>query len=339
MLKVSLLGMAHVHANGYARHLADHPEAEIHCVWDDDPARGKAAAAQFGAPFTADLNEAVEDPAVQGVVVNAPTAQHPAVYKAALAAGKHLFTEKALTITTAEADEIVRLVHETGVKFMISLPSRTRPEILFLKRVVDNGWLGGITLMRARIAHSAALDHWFSGGSAWFADEGLAGGGALFDLGCHTTDVMRWLMGPPKNVVAKLQNFSQAYPLDDNSVAVIEFQNGALGILDTAWVHRAGPNPYEFYGTEGYLSLGAAPGAGLVLNSTKVRPEGMGAEIRPTELPEPLPAPLDQWISAILHDTEMTITVEDGRNLTEMLEAIYTAAREGREVSVDSLAG
>ena len=333
MLRISLLGMAHVHANGYAQHVVNHKEAEIVCIWDDDSARGKAAAEQFGAPWTADLEEATGSADVEAVVVNAPTSQHPEVYEAALKHGKHLFTEKALTVTTADSDEIVRLVHDSGVKFMISLPSRTRPEILFMKQVIDKGWLGKITLMRARIAHSAALDKWFSGGSAWFADERLAGGGALFDLGCHTTDVMRWLMGAPKSVIAKVQNLSGAYPIDDNSAAVIEFESGALGILDTAWVHRAGPNPYELYGTDGYLDYGAAPGSGLVLTSTQLKVEGMSVTINPTDLPQPLSSPMDQWISAILHGTEMTITVEDGRNLTEMLELIYTAAREGREVT------
>ncbi|PIW18059.1 MAG: hypothetical protein COW34_04505, partial [Armatimonadetes bacterium CG17_big_fil_post_rev_8_21_14_2_50_66_6] len=76
-----------------------------------------------------------------------------------------------------------------------------------------------------------------------------------------------------------------------------------------------------------------APGSGLVLTSTQLKVEGMSVTINPTDLPQPLSSPMDQWISAILHGTEMTITVEDGRNLTEMLELIYTAAREGREVT------
>jgi len=333
MLRTALLSFAHVHANGYAEHVAKHEEAEICCIWDDDPERGKAAADKFSAPLIDDLEAVVGSPDVDAVVINAETSKHPAVIQAALRHGKHVFTEKALTVTTADADEIVRLVNDSGVKFMISLPSRTRSEILFMKQVLDKGLLGKITLMRARIAHSAALDKWFSGGSAWFADEPLAGGGALFDLGCHTTDVMRWFMGAPRSFIAKLQNFSEAYPIDDNSAAVIEFESGALGILDTGWVHRAGPNPYEIYGTEGYMGMNTSPDGGLTLMSTKLEADGIRGTIRPTNLPEALPAPMDQWISAILHGTPMTITVEDGRNLTEMLEGIYTAAREAREIT------
>lgn len=330
MLRIAMLSFAHVHANGYAEAVAKHPEATIQCIWDDDPERGRAAAERFGVPLYRDLGAVVGSPEVDAVVVNAPTSQHPEVIKAAIEHGKHVFTEKALTITTREADEIVDAVHRSGIKFMISLPSRTRPETLFMKQVLDRGWLGRVTLMRARVAHMAALDRWFHGGSAWFADEGLAGGGALFDLGCHTVDVMRWFLGEPKSVVAKIQNLSGAYPIDDNSVVVVEFKSGALGILDTAWVHRAGPNPVEVYGTEGYV--GRSPGGGLTLSSTQLRPEGIDGAITPSKLPDALPMPMEQWISAILHGTPMTITVEDGRNLTQLLEGAYRAAREKREI-------
>jgi predicted dehydrogenase len=325
-----MLSFAHVHANMYAQHVTDHPEAEIVAIWEDDEGRGEAATERFGVPYEMDLEQVLSRDDVDGVVINAYTSQHPWLYKAALDHNKHIFTEKALTIATEEADEIVAAVNASDVKFMISLPSRTRPETLFMRKVLDEGWLGDVTMMRARIAHSASLDHWFHGGSAWFADEELAGGGALFDLGCHTVDVMRWFMGKPKSVVAKINTFSDAYPIDDNSVIVVAFESGALGILDTSWVHRTGPNPMEIYGTEGYV--GRDPNGGLLLTSTHLEPEDVEGMIKPTKLPDPLPSPLEQWISAILHDTPMTITVEDGRNLTELLERAYQAARRGSEV-------
>jgi 1,5-anhydro-D-fructose reductase (1,5-anhydro-D-mannitol-forming) len=332
MVRIAMLGMAHVHANGYGDHVKKHADAKMTCIWDDDPARGKAASEKFGVPWYDDLDKVCASSDVDAVVINAPTSQHPEVMKAALKHKKHIFTEKALTVHTKDADDIVKLVNDSGVKFMISLPSRTRPEMLFMKDVLDKGLLGKITMMRARVAHNAALDKWFHDGSAWFADAKLAGGGALFDLGCHTTDIMRWYMGAPKSMIAKIQNFSGAYPIDDNTAAVIEFKNGALGILDTSWVHRAGPNPYEIYGTDGYMSLGAAPNSGLLINSTQLKAGDIQGYISPTSLPKAPPMPMDQWISAILNGTPMTITVEDGRNLTELLEGTYQSARSGKEV-------
>jgi len=336
MLRIAMLSFAHVHADGYARHVANHPEAEITCVWDDDEARGRPAAEKYGVDYSPDLVAVLNRADVDAVVVNATTIQHRDVLLAAARRDKHIFTEKALTITTAEANEVVAAVQASGARFMISLPSRTRPETLFLKKALDEGWLGQITMMRARVAHSAALGRWFKAGSLWFGDEAQAGGGALFDLGCHTADVMRWFLGEPASVIAKVQNFSRAYDIDDQTLAVIEFKDGALGFLDTSWVHSAGPNPVEIYGTEGYIGYDARDRK-IQLISQHLQPDGIKGTLSPAELPPALPAPMDQWISAILHDTPMTITIEDGRNLTHLLEGIYQAARTGREVQFNPL--
>lgn len=329
MLGICMLSFAHVHANGYAQRIVDHPDAELRCIWDDDPERGQAAAERFGVPWTADIEAALGRPDVDAAVVNSTTKDHPWVYKAALDHKKHLYTEKALTLSLADAEDVVAAVKRAGVKFMISLPQRTSPETLFMKQALDAGWLGQVTLMRARIAHSGGLDRWFKGGSAWFADADLAGGGAMFDLGCHIVDVMRWFMGQPKSVVAKINNLTGAYPIDDNSAVVVEFESGALGVLECSWAQRRGPRPWELYGTEGYV--GKDPFGGLILESTQLDPEGVQGLIRVGKLPPAEPHPMDQWLSAILHDTPMTITVEDGRNLTELMEGMYIASREGRE--------
>ncbi|HEY3283037.1 MAG TPA: Gfo/Idh/MocA family oxidoreductase [Armatimonadota bacterium] len=331
MPRIALLSFAHVHAHGYAQQVRDHKDAEIACIWDDDPARGKPAAEQYGVPYFSDLSKVLSDGSIDGVVVNAPTSQHPQVIGAAVEAGKNVFTEKALTVTTADSNRLVEAVRRKGIKFMISLPSRTNPEVLFLKKVVDDGLIGKVTLMRARIAHCAALDSWFHDGSAWFGDEKLAGGGALFDLGCHTVDVMRWILGEPASVIAKVNNYSGAYDIDDNSAAVVEFKNKALGILDVSWVHRAGPNTMELYGTEGFVGKGY-PGGGIVLQSKKALADGLEGTVHPSNLPKPPATPMNQWVASMVEDAPMTITVEDGRNLTELLEGIYTSSREGRSV-------
>jgi len=97
-----------------------------------------------------------------------------------------------------------------------------------------------------------------------------------------------------------------------------------------AHVHAAGPNPLEIYGTDGYLGYTGRPGDQIQLISSQLQPGEIQGTILPAKLPAPLPSPLEQWISAILHETPMTITVEDGRNLTQLLENIYQAAQSER---------
>ncbi|WP_156412915.1 Gfo/Idh/MocA family protein [Chthonomonas calidirosea] len=332
---VAMLSFAHVHARDYASQIESNPHLKLVAVWDEDPARGRMEAERRGVPFYAELDQVLNLAEVEAVVVNAPTFMHRDILVAAAQAKKHIFTEKALTITVQEATEVMRAVEDAGIRFMISLPSRTRPEILFAKKLIDENYLGDITLMRARVAHMAALDRWFSGGSAWFGEESKAGGGAFFDLGCHRVDIMRWFLGEPASVVAQMTNFSGAYEVDDNMVATVTFRSGAIGILDVSWVHRYGPNPLEIYGTQGYLGIDQGPaGPRIQLISQRVTSGEIQGCVTPSpsSLPKALPSPMEQWVNAIREGTTPTINIYDAWALTQMLENCYKAAREHREV-------
>jgi 1,5-anhydro-D-fructose reductase (1,5-anhydro-D-mannitol-forming) len=332
-VRVAMLSFAHVHAEGYANAVRDNARAEISVVWDELPERGKQMAERYGAPFEPDLERALGREDVDGGVVDAPTNIHQDIYYAACAAGRHIFTEKALTIRTRDADAVVKAVEESGIRFMVSLPARTRSETLFLRKVVDEGLIGDITYIRTRIAHSGALDRWFGGDKVWFTEPEPAGGGGLFDLGCHTVDVTRWLGGPPRAVAGRLNSITGIYPnVDDNAAIVVEFESGVLATMECAWVQRKGPSPMEIYGTEGYAAVGTLAGA-PVIQSTKVAEEDLRDGLHPHELPAALPSPLEQWLSSILEGAATTIGVRDGRNLTELLEACYLSSGENRAVT------
>ncbi len=331
-VRVAMLSFAHVHAEGYANAVREHPRAEITAVWDEVPERGKAMAEKHGAPFEPDLEACLAREDVDGGVVDAPTNIHPDVYYAACEARKHIFTEKALTIRTVDSDAVVKAVEESGIVFVVSLPQRTRPEVLWLRQVIAEKLIGDLTYIRTRIAHSGALDQWFGGDKAWFADPVPAGGGGLFDLGCHTVDVTRWLGGEPAAVACRLNSLTGIYPeVDDNAAAVVEFKSKVLACMECSWVQRMGPSPMELYGTEGYAAIGTLYDR-PVLKSKRAPEEDLDNGLHPRELPEALPKPLDQWISAILDQTTPTITVRDGRNLTEMLEACYRSAESNATV-------
>ena len=331
---ILMLSFAHVHARGYADQVRDHPDLEMLAVWDEDPLRGQAEADRYGVPFHAELEAALAVPELDAVVCAAPTSLHTEILIASARSGKHIFTEKSLTITVGEATDVMHAVEDAHIRFMISLPSRTRPEILFAKKVLDEGLLGEVTQMRARIAHSAALDKWFSGGSSWFGVVAQAGGGAFFDLGCHRVDVMRWFLGEPVSVVTQMNSFSGAYDIDDNMVSAVTFRNRAIGILDVSWVHRFGPNPLEIYGTGGYLGIEVAPnGPRIQLISSQLSAGDIQGYITPTNLPPALPSPMQQWVSSIKDGTSSSINIYDAWALVQLMDGCYTAGREAREVT------
>ena len=327
MIRIEKLSFAHVHAKGYANAVRENPETKLVAVWDEEEYGGKQIAEEYEIPFSTDLDQILGRDDVDAVVVDAVTSDHPRIMVAAAKAGKHIFTEKAMAITVAECDEIIDAVEKSGVRFMISMPQRCDSSILFAKRAIDEGLLGNITFGRFRIAHSAALDKWFSGPSAWFADPNRAGGGALFDLGCHPVYRMRWLMGEPKRTVSIMNNFTDNYPIDDNSASVVEFKNNAIGLVDCSWVHRSGPNLTEVYGTEGSIVIGQ----GDLQFQTRQLSEEKQAEYL-ADMPNPSPSSMQQWINAILHGEPMSITIQDGRDLTELMQGFYMANEQGKSI-------
>src|SRR4051812_30156890 len=98
-LGIALLSFAHVHAKGYADQVRDNPDCEVLAIWDEDAARGRAEAEKRNVPFYEEYDSVLALTEIDGVVVNAPTSMHRDILVAAAQAGKHIFTEKSLTIT------------------------------------------------------------------------------------------------------------------------------------------------------------------------------------------------------------------------------------------------
>lgn len=329
MVNVAMLSFWHVHAPGYAKEVQAHPGARITVVWDEDEKRGQEWADKLGVPFEPDLEKAVSRPDVDGVVVDAPTQMHTDVILAALRAKRHVFTEKVVALTVQEVDRIGRAAALAGVHFVVSFPFRGQPRFKYAKQAADEGLVGHVTTVRSRLAHNGASDRWLP---PHFFDPKACGGGAMIDLGCHPMYLARWIGGRPRKVTARLTRFDDRYEVDDNSVAVIEFESGALGVVETSFVSTHSPFALEVYGTEGAILVGG-PDDGVWVRS-RVNQGKIEGWIRPDRLPEADPSPLSQWLTAIAGGQPPKISLQDGRDLTELMEAATRSHREGRPIEL-----
>ena len=247
MLRVAALSRWHVHADQYVREINEHPQARVSVVWDEDADRGANWAADLGVPFEADLERLFERDDVDAVSVTTPTSMHADVMVRAASAGKHIFTEKVLATTVSGARAIADAVGQAGVKFCISFPRRTNSTILYAKQAAEDGLFGDITAVRVRIAHDGAVRDWLP---AHFYDPETTGGGAMMDLGAHGMYLCRWLLGRPKRIVSVF-NTVTGRAVDDNTVSVIEFANGAIAVNETSFTSYGGAYSLEVDGTEG----------------------------------------------------------------------------------------
>jgi len=327
MLRVAMLSAWHAHARGYGKTLASMPEVKIASVWDELPERGKAWAETLKAPFEPDLAAIFKRDDVDAVAIDAPTNRHAEIMVAAAQAGKHIFTEKVMALTVAECNRISDAVRAAKVKFCISFPFRTRPEMLYAKKAVEDGLLGELSFLRVRVAHDGGCGGWLP---PHFWDPVQCGGGAMMDLGAHPMYVARWIGGQPKRIVSAFTRMTK-HDVEDNAVSVIEFENGCLGVAETSFMATNSPFSLELSGTEGSLLVGGVDEASVRVRSKKLEKKDW---VVPEALPEALPATLKIWVDGILKGTPIPFGLEEGTQLTELMEYAYIAAKEKRQVDI-----
>jgi len=327
MLQVAMLSKWHVHAEGYAQQLIASGKVNIAAVWDDDAERGQQWANSLNAVFYADLDELLARKDIDAVVCDAPTTMHKDVMVKAAKAGKHIFTEKALCPTVAECLEVKEAIEESGVTFVISYPQRGYPAVQFAKDMLKKDMFGKITLVRIRNAHNGVSGGWLP--DYWFEKKDAAGG-AMMDLGCHPMYLLAYFLGKPKRVTGM---FTAPYgkPVDENAVAIAEFNDGALGIAETGFISYNSPLIVEIHGTEGSM---IAQGNDVQFSSAKLNGIVNGF-IKPS-LPEEKPSPLMQFVDAVIAGTGSPedLGIDDAIALTELLENAYIGDESNTIVEV-----
>jgi len=327
-IRVALLSQWHVHAPDYARQ-AQSLGLKITVVWDEDPAKGAPWARSLQVPFEPDLGRVWDRGDVDAVIVNAPTSLHAPIIIAAARAGKHIFTEKVLALTVADCQAVAAAVEKAGVKFCISFPHRTMPHNLFAKKMVEERVLGDVTLLRVRNAHNGAVANWLPD---HFYRRDQCGGGAMVDLGAHPLYLARWLLGRPRRISSTFTSVT-GREVEDNAVSLIEFDRGAIAVVETGFVSSHSPFVLELYGTQGTLLIGG-PDHRVSLFTDR-DPGGVPGWVTPAVLPPALPSAMDQWVGAIVHGGPIAFGLTEATELTELVEKAYQSFAQGRQIPFD----
>lgn len=329
MINVALLSRWHVHADDYAKDARNHPQLDIKLVWDEDEERGRKWAEELGVPFEADLDSVLSNQGIDAVIVNTPTNLHKEVMIKAANNKKHIFSEKVMAFTVKDCVEIFDAIEKNGVHFMLSLPRLTAGYYLYAQQMLDEGKLGKLTTIRCRLAHNGAVskDDEYTG---WlperFFNKEEAGGGALMDLGAHPIYLTNRLAGEAVSIQAKLQE-TFGHGVDDNAVVIVEYDSGALGIIEAGFVSGGSPFQLELYGTEGSVMIEDET---IRVNSQQLETTGWHSP----ENIQSIPMPMEQWVDSILNQVEPTITKEDAIQLTLVNEVAAISHQEGKRMTV-----
>ncbi|MDR1692163.1 MAG: Gfo/Idh/MocA family oxidoreductase [Oscillospiraceae bacterium] len=342
MLRVAVIGTGNIspmHIQGY---LAYPERCEITALCDIVPDKCREKNARFG------LNAAVFDShqallsgaEIDLVSICTPPYTHAEIAVNCLKAGRHVLVEKPMAASVAECDGMNRAATASGsVVFSVVAQNRFRASVWNLKRVLDSGMIG-------KIVHAQIDSHWWRGHSyydLWW--RGLwekEGGGPTLNHAVHHIDMLGWMMGLPDSVCAMMANTSHDNSeVEDLSVAVLRYANGALAQVTSSVVHHGEEQQVIFQGEKARVSAPWRVAASLS------QPNGF--PVRNTPLEEELTAFFDapppfaheghtgqigDVLTSIERGGSPLVGGEDGRRTVELIAGIYKAASGNRTVTL-----
>ena len=204
------------------------------------------------AHFTTDLDEAVNHPDIDTVIIGLPNNLHLEAVKAAAKAGKAVLCTKPLGRTAAEAKEMLEAVERAGVFHGYLEDLVYTHKTLKALNSVHNGALGDILWVRSRETHPGPHSDWF-----WTSE--LSGGGAIVDMGCHCIEIARNFIGKdikPIEVMCWADTQVKPIEAEDHGIGLVKYDNGAIGQFEVSWNFRGGMDLRdEVSGVEGTIRM------------------------------------------------------------------------------------
>src|SRR5271163_2082874 len=206
-----------------------------------------------GTPYQ-DFEGFLEHRPMDLVILGSPSGLHAEQGIAAARHGLHVLTEKPIEISTARADALIEAARQSGVQLGVIFQDRMKPHIRQLKSWIEQGLLGKILFVDARVKWYRPPEYYAN--SRWRGTLALDGGGALINQGVHTVDLLLWLLGDVIRVQARTATLLHKIEAEDTAVATLEFSNGALGVFHATTAAYPGyPRRVEISGTEGTVIL------------------------------------------------------------------------------------
>jgi predicted dehydrogenase len=334
-LRIGVLGTGVIIRDFHMLCLQNHPGAKVIAAANLHPGSLKRLAEQFDIPKTyTSFDQMARDPEIDAVVVGLPNALHAPVTIQMLEAGKHVLCEKPMATSVAEGEQMIAAAQRTGKTLMIAHMWRYDREIRWLHDLVAAGTLG-----RVFKAKSHAI--WLYEGpppESWFVKPELAAFGALGDMGIHSLDTLRYVLGGPRpvRVFASIGTYLSQIKVDDTASLLIEFEGGVHALVEAGWYHlyADGLEGYtQVYGTQGYARALPSELHTYVEGVWSVTHPRMPARKQQCDLPM-YQAQMDHFVDCVQAGKEPLTSGPECLWALRILEAAYRSAQTGQVQAV-----
>ncbi len=357
VLNVAVVGLAHLHPAAYMPLFESCKNTHVVAAYDPDPELADSFCEQFGLrPYT-NFNTLLKNEKIDLAAIFLPHNECGETAIRCAQKGIHLMVEKPVTATARDARALAKAVADNNVKMTTGYCWRYHPVIKKMKECIEQGDIGDVVSVEARLA-AGKVDRYIKGHSAWMLEKAKSGGGPLYNLGVHWIDILIYLLNDKISDVCAVNTRSgDQYDIEDNSISMLRFKSGVVGVLSTSYiVPDCYPSGRDLYlgikGTKGVLSFapryegekgsgGVAQTDVLELYSDSEKVAGASARHFSFTLDQVAgysgymgKAYVKGFVDAILNDTEPFITINQAIEVLNVVEAIYKSDETGSWTNV-----
>jgi UDP-N-acetyl-2-amino-2-deoxyglucuronate dehydrogenase len=317
------LGMGH----NRAKLIHETDGAELRVVVDLNAELAEKVAAEFSTEWTTDLDEALSRSDVDVVMVMTPSGTHADLGSRAAKAGKHVITTKPMDVSTEACDRLIAACNAAGVLCGVDYQSRYVDNNFRVAEGMRQGIMGKPILGEVRFKWFRSQDY-FEASGGWRGTWKMDGGGSLANQGAHLLDLLCWFMGDAESVYGETAIMNHQIETEDVGLAIVNFKSGAKGtVLGTTTFPESVYFSAEVHGTGGGILIDDVLGG-------KMRIFGEGIEEKLMSVENSVKDIVDDVLQALDTGSSLRVDGSEGRRTVELLEAIYSSAREGSSVRI-----
>jgi UDP-N-acetyl-2-amino-2-deoxyglucuronate dehydrogenase len=317
----------------HARAVREIPGAELAAIYGTNADKVGRLCREYGGKSYQDFDAFLAHRPMNLIVIGSPSGLHAEQGIAATQRGLHVLTEKPIDASTKRADALIEAAERSGVKLGVIFQDRVQPEIRQLKEWIKQGLLGQALLVDARVKWYRPAGYYSD--SRWRGASQPEGGGVLLNHAVHTIDLMLWLLGDIQRVQSRMQTKLHAIAGEDTAVAILEFANGALGVLQATTAAYPGyPRRLEISGTQGTVILEHD----RIVAADLCHPEATIGPVRARDQNESASSPvvndirghravIEDFLQAIERDGTPLCDGREGRRSVALIEAMDRASQ------------
>lgn len=312
-----LIGCGDIARKRVAPALRDHDGSDFVCVARADAAKAELFANEFGARgWHADWRDVLDDPEVGAVYIATPVHLHAEQTIAAAETGRHVLCEKPMGMNVAECDRMIAACRANGVKLGIAYYRHFYPVVNRVREIIARGDIG-----RPVLAQMDAFEYFNPGPDhprIWFMKRELAGGGPMFDFGCHRIEVLLNLFGTVTNARGCISRVAFEREVEDTATAWFSFGDGPRAVLNVTHASFTPRDTLEIYGTTGSIHVPVLNEGVLTVRTS----QGETQETLPPHDNLHLPL-IDDFVRAVLDDREPAVGGDTGREVNRIEAEIF----------------